>query len=516
MSAQPYFVIATVHPPVCEGDDYAGFDLRKCEVDDAIKAWKDKPVYYEHDYSLPPIGYVHELFKQKDESLGAKMVISDKHPHAQDTIRKIASGDFSVSLGSVVNGGAFVNGKCTRIVPTEVTLCDVPGRDTKVKKMATVYDGNILTWSMSMEPQTNKSQISTLNKSVDETNHSLLQQEEMQNSRIDMNTNLSSTNLATMQANGMVIPASAVAAPPQQQMAAPPQQQQQMAAPPQQQQQQMAPPPQQQQMAPPPQQQQMAAPPPQQQTATADNSISHGLSADKLAYLKAMNGVTPETEEAFWEQLLQASLQQKSSLVEGIYTEERDEWGLDKNTVLAMDNTLVGVLCSMKGGLHEKEAARKAAEQRALAFEQKLAEKDRELTQEKTARSILEKDKTMFMKRITEMSTAFPVRSVEERFPAKPQAAVAQAPFPSMAPPPGYQYQQPAAMDRTLVAVNASGGNYVPGQQYHQAAFSDVAPKEQSTANTSDRFNDLIQRAKGYNFKAPQIVDAMPKRARME
>jgi hypothetical protein len=75
MSALAHFVVATAHLPVCEGDDDAGFDLQECEIEDASKAWKDKPIYCEHDSSLPPIGYVQKMFQQKDGSMDAKMMI---------------------------------------------------------------------------------------------------------------------------------------------------------------------------------------------------------------------------------------------------------------------------------------------------------------------------------------------------------------------------------------------------------------------------------------------------------
>jgi hypothetical protein len=527
MSAQAYFLIATVHPPVREDENYHGFDLRTWEVEDAIKAWKDKPVYYEHDYSLPPIGYVVELFQREDRSIAAKMVISDKHPHAQEVIRMIAAGELgSTSLGSVVNEGTFVDGKCRRMIATEITLCEVPARDnTNISKMATVYDGNVLSWSIKAKPNkenesqtlTSNQQVNVFSSDVNGNSAQYFQQQqgdenEMQNSRIDTTTSFSPADLATMANNGMTIaapPAVAAAPPPPQQQYAPPPQQQQYVAPPQQQQQ--VAPPQQQQVAPPQQQ--------QQQQPQVPNGMYNGFSSkeEMRNFYRAQNGVLNEDEEiAFWQGLAEASHKQKNEMVEGVFTEEEDEWGLKKSTVVAMDDKLVGVLCSLKGGLRQMEAQRKAAEDRYQDAVAQLQRKDTELIQEKTARAVLEKDRSMYMKNL-------PVRSVDERFAAPKPVATPYAGTPAyhppaaMAPPPGYQ-QHYAPPPQQMVPVNASGGNYA-GLQYRQAAPSifnrDGTPKDLSGTIPSERMTALSNLAQSVRFKKPTVED-MFKKARVD
>ncbi len=130
MPKRVYIVTGVAHPASTYDDNYNGVHLRQSEFGDAIKGWKGKDVLLEHDENHEMCGKLVKLYKAPNGDLMSTMVITDHTKAGSDLIDGIESGQYrSLSLGMNVNGDMLHTGSCTKMSPTEISVCEVPGRD---------------------------------------------------------------------------------------------------------------------------------------------------------------------------------------------------------------------------------------------------------------------------------------------------------------------------------------------------------------------------------------------------
>jgi hypothetical protein len=124
------YVKAIVHPPTKEKNDSPFLDFRPSEMVHAVSAFHKTPVLLGHVPEYGTIGQVRRLEHEPGGPLYAHMLIEASTPGGKYTLDGIKNGTLrACSIGMGVNKDAEYTGSVDKIIPHEISICDVPGRE---------------------------------------------------------------------------------------------------------------------------------------------------------------------------------------------------------------------------------------------------------------------------------------------------------------------------------------------------------------------------------------------------
>lgn len=150
-------VRGVVHPTLDKDEKYKGYSLRKSELVLAIKLWKGKPVYLNHDYSQPPCGTVNSLRQGLNGELVADLEVDTKTKTGALVLDGLNEGRYrGLSLG--YSGMLRDKTKVSTIKPIEISICEKGAMpDTEITMFA--QQGRLVYFKAAFENYYLKSQI---------------------------------------------------------------------------------------------------------------------------------------------------------------------------------------------------------------------------------------------------------------------------------------------------------------------------------------------------------------------
>jgi len=139
-----HVVKGIVHPRPKKKTGEISADLAMDELDDAIRLWRFKDVYVNHNHveGKKPCGTVAKLQKSPNGDLEAILLIHEKNPEGKDCIEGLKKGVYkSLSLGQKHIQRGYV---VTDIFPWEISIVDEPGRPGSDIEYFTTEGGEII------------------------------------------------------------------------------------------------------------------------------------------------------------------------------------------------------------------------------------------------------------------------------------------------------------------------------------------------------------------------------------
>jgi len=165
-----HVVKGIVHPRPKKRTGEISADLAMDELDDAIKLWKFKDVYVNHNHreGKKPCGTVAKLQKSPNGDLEAILLIHEKNMEGKDCIQGLKNGVYkSLSLGQKhIQRGHVV----TDIFPWEISIVDEPGRPGSDIEYFTTQGGEIIQKKKQLQQPKPKPLLSQPNASCNNNN----------------------------------------------------------------------------------------------------------------------------------------------------------------------------------------------------------------------------------------------------------------------------------------------------------------------------------------------------------